>query len=65
MSQNKNHQWLRWIGSICAAAFGVQSKDNLDKDFSSNRVLPYIVGGVLFTITFVLIVALVVRLVLP
>lgn len=51
--------------SVIAAAFGVQSEDNRERDFSQGNPVVYIVAGLVFTAVFVLtligIVALVVR----
>ena len=53
------------IGSILAAAVGVQSDANRQRDFTQGHPLVYIVGGLIFTAIFVLtlvgIVMLVVR----
>ena len=51
--------------STLAAAIGVQSRANKERDFASGRVLPFIVAGVIFTVLFVATLALVVSLVLP
>lgn len=50
--------------SILAAAFGVQSRRNQERDFVQGNYRHYIVGGILFTILFVATVATVVTLVL-
>jgi hypothetical protein len=52
------------VGSTLAAAFGVQSSRNRQRDFSHGRVSHFIVAGVIFTVLFVLAVIFVVRLVL-
>jgi uncharacterized membrane protein YhdT len=51
-------------GSAAAAAFGVQSRANRERDFSRGKPLHFIVAGIVFTIVFVVIVASVVRFVL-
>ena len=51
--------------STLAAAIGVQSRANKERDFASGRVMPFIVAGVIFTVLFVATLALVVSLVLP
>jgi hypothetical protein len=51
-------------GSAAAAAFGVQSRANRERDFSRGKALHFIVAGIVFTIVFVVIVASVVRFVL-
>ncbi|WP_323127240.1 DUF2970 domain-containing protein [Marinobacter sp. JSM 1782161] len=50
--------------SILAGAFGVQSNRRREEDFGSGSPLPYLVGGILFTLIFVIGVALIVRWVL-
>lgn len=53
------------ILSVLAAAFGVQSKKNLEKDFTAKgSIYIYIAAGVIFTTLFVVSVALVVKMVL-
>jgi len=43
----------RLLKSAVAAAFGVQSKENLQADFSQTSPLPFIIIGVVFTVIFV------------
>lgn len=50
--------------SIAAAAFGVQSERNKQRDFSVGNYRHFIIGGIIFTVLFVASVALVVTLVL-
>jgi len=50
--------------STFAAAFGVQNRKNLEKDFKHGNIKIYIFAGVLFTTLFVFVVILVVNLVL-
>lgn len=50
--------------STLAAAFGVQSSKNRERDFTSGSVATYIIAGVIFTAVFVLGVLFIVRLVL-
>lgn len=51
--------------SVLAAALGVQTESNRQRDFSQKSPLPYILGGLLFTVLFVLTLVGVVLLVLP
>ena len=51
-------------GSAVAAAFGVQSRANRERDFSRGKPIHFIVAGIVFTAVFVLVVASVVHLVL-
>lgn len=50
--------------STLAAAIGVQSRANKERDFSHGRAAPFIVAGLIFTVLFVLVLVVVVRLVL-
>lgn len=50
--------------STVAAAFGVQSSANRERDFTRGKASQFIVMGILFTVLFVLAVVMVVRLVL-
>ena len=56
--------WLSIAFSVIAAAFGVQSSKNRERDFASGSYLPFIIGGVVFTALFVLVVMAVVSAVL-
>jgi len=51
--------------SVIAAAFGVQSDANRQRDFSHGSALAYIIGGLIFTVLFVLTLIGVVMLVVP
>jgi len=50
--------------SAIAAAFGVQSRANRERDFTRGKPLHFIIAGIVFTTVFVLVIVLVVRLVL-
>ena len=53
------------IVSVLAAAIGVQSKKNQEKDFSTKgSIVTYIVAGIIFTIVFVVTITIVVKSVL-
>lgn len=52
------------MSSTLAAAFGVQSSKNLERDFKSGQLKSFIFAGVFFTAAFVVTVFLVVQLVL-
>ncbi|MCE2030117.1 DUF2970 domain-containing protein [Sessilibacter corallicola] len=60
MNQDKLSFWQVLL-SILAAAFGVQSQKNQERDFSRNRVVVFVVGGVLFTVVFVVSLAFLVQ----
>ena len=50
--------------SVVAAAFGVQSKTNHSRDFQQRSIWPFIVGGVVFTVLFVVTLIVIVKIVL-
>lgn len=41
--------WLQMVGSSIAAAFGVQSSSNRERDFSHGDIKKFAVAGVLVT----------------
>jgi len=53
------------LGSTFAAATGVQSSKNRERDFSQGKPSQFIFMGIAFTAVFVLIMVVVVSLVLP
>lgn len=57
--------FLQVMLSVVAAAGGVQSNKNRERDFSQTSPIPYIVGGLIFTVVFVLAIVGVVIMVLP
>lgn len=52
------------VTSVLAAAFGVQSNKNRERDFASQSGTPFIIVGALATIVFVVTIYFVVKLVL-
>lgn len=52
------------VRSTLAAAIGVQSSKNRERDFAQGSPLPYIAAGIIFTVLFILTVVTVVHLVL-
>ncbi len=52
------------IGSTIAAALGVQSSRNRERDFTRGRAWHFIVAGIIFTVLFVVTIILIVNLVL-
>ncbi len=50
--------------SVIAAAFGVQSSKNRERDFKGGNIYVYIAAGVIFTAVFVVLIILIVGLVL-
>ncbi len=63
--QVKPPSFFQVMMSVFAAAFGVQKDENYVRDFTTGSPLPFIVGGILFTVLFVLTIMGVVWLVLP
>lgn len=51
------------IQSILAGAIGVQSNQKREQDFEGNSFWPYIFGGVVFTLLFVVVLIGLVRMV--
>lgn len=56
----KNPGILKIMQSVLAGAFGVQSGRRHQEDFSSQSPWPYIIAGVIFTVGFVVVLALIV-----
>jgi len=52
------------ICSVFAAAFGVQSDKNRERDFKQAKPSTYIIAGVIFTLIFVLVLITAVKLIL-
>jgi hypothetical protein len=52
------------VGSVFAAAFGVQSSKNQERDFKHGKARVFIISGIVFTLLFMGTVFTVVRLVL-
>ncbi|MDR2214186.1 MAG: DUF2970 domain-containing protein [Pseudomonadales bacterium] len=50
--------------SVLQASFGVQHRDNRERDFSQGKFLPFVIAALIFTLVFVLILMLIVRTVL-
>ena len=56
---------LRVVKSTLAAAIGVQSKKNRERDFEEGNAGTFIVAGILFTVLFVATIVVVVSAVTP
>lgn len=52
------------IGSVLAAAFGVQSGKNRERDFKHGKAMHFIVAGIVFVMLFILAIVGLVKLVL-
>lgn len=55
----------RMVLSVVQASFGVQSKKNKERDFSSGSITGFVVAALLFTFVFVMVLVAVVSWVLP
>ena len=55
---------LSFLGSLFAGAFGVQSEANRERDFEHGKFSHFIIGGIIFAVLFVVVVAFIVQLVL-
>lgn len=62
--QEKNLTLRQMLGSVLAAALGVQSGKNRARDFSHGKPSHFIILGVGFTVLFVLVILGLVKLVL-
>ena len=62
--ENKKPSIWSIVASTLAAAFGVQSSKNRERDFQQGNIWVYIASGIIFTALFVFTVIGVVRLVL-
>jgi hypothetical protein len=56
--------FLQILFSTFAAAFGVQSSKNRERDFTGGNIYVYMVAGVIFTLVFILVMVLIVKAVL-
>lgn len=63
-NKRKSPGVLKILQSVLAGAFGVQSSRRHEEDFSSHSPWPYIVAGIVFTLGFIGVLALIVQWVL-
>ena len=63
-TEDKAPNPLQVVGSVLAAAFGVQSRRNRERDFKHGSFGPFIAAGIIFTILFIGVLYLVVSTVL-
>ena len=62
---NSISNFLRIIGSVLAAAVGIQSSRNRHRDFQAGTPIKvYVLAGLIFTLLFILSVYVIVRIVL-
>ena len=55
---------ISFMSRIFAAAFGVQSNKNRERDFEHGKFHHFIIGGIVFAVLFILLVIGVVKLVM-
>lgn len=55
---------LQVVGSVLAAAFGVQTSKNRERDFKQGHIGVFIAAGIVFTLLFIGTVAFIVQMVL-
>lgn len=59
MSNNENQpeqkklSIFQLVGSLFAGAIGVQSSKNRERDFQVNSIMPFVIGGLIFTGLFI------------
>lgn len=54
MSDNRRPSAWQVTKSVLAGAIGVQSNKNREADFRSTTIWPFVIGGIVFTVVFVL-----------
>ena len=62
--QSKPVSLLQVAQSVLAAAFGVQSNKNRERDFKRGSAKAFIIAGLIGTVLFIVVVAMVVKLVI-
>lgn len=62
--QEKKHGFMDVLKSTLAAALGVQSNKNRERDFTHGSIKTFAIAGVIFTVVFIAAVIMVVKLVL-
>lgn len=60
MSETKKPSFWQVTKSVLAGAIGVQSDKNRQADFQSHSIWPFVIGGVLFTVLFVIVLIVIV-----
>ncbi|OQX34005.1 MAG: hypothetical protein B0D91_13200 [Oceanospirillales bacterium LUC14_002_19_P2] len=64
MADKKGSDIFRVIQSVLAAAFGVQSNRNRERDFTEGKPGHFIIAGILFTVIFIIVLISIVNTVL-
>lgn len=66
MADNNNRiSFISILQSTLAAAIGVQSEKNRQRDFSHGKPVYFIIAGLIFIVVFIAVVMTIVQLVLP
>jgi hypothetical protein len=63
--REKKVSFIQVFQSTIAAAFGVQSDRNRQRDFKHGKPIHYIIAGLIFTLLFIATIVLVVQMVVP
>ena len=58
----QKHGFFQLILSLLAGAVGVQSNKNRERDFQEGDIRKFVLGGVIFTVLFILILIAIVNL---
>lgn len=61
--QGAKPSWADIVKSTLAAALGVQSSKNRERDFSRGSLPVYIVSGIIFTALFITVLVVIVRII--
>ena len=65
MKTRKGTGFVSVVQSALSAAFGVQKKENLEKDFREGKPVDFIIAGITGTALFVIILIFIVNLISP
>lgn len=63
MADSRKPSFWQVTKSVLAGAIGVQSDKNREEDFQSASIWPFVIGGVVFTLLFVVGLIILVKLV--
>ena len=63
MADSRKPSFWQVTKSVLAGAIGVQSDKNREEDFQSSSIWPFVIGGVVFTLLFVIGLIILVKLV--
>lgn len=63
MEKDNRPGFWQVLKSVMAGAVGVQSEQNRERDFQSPTIWPFVVGGIVFTVFFVVVLIVFVNLI--